>query len=333
VPLLSLIIPTYNRAALLAKTLESVRAQEFTDFELIVVDDGSTDETPAVLARFAEGRPPGKCRVLRQANAGQGAARNLAIDHATGEYCTFLDSDDLLFPWSFSTLARAIEQHGRPPLILSTEFFFDSLDEYAAVIAEPLRSVSYPDLYTFAGTNRLVGPGAVAAKTQLIREAGKFLTDRVVGEDVDLLYRMGTLSPMIKIEAPPTTAYRVHEEQFTANSEKWYRGGCSLARRFKAGIFPGGPARQAEVLKLISRELLFFYFICFYWSRRGIWSSLKLCLRTLHLQVRAGHSLYLVKLPICMALRLVGLWPIRAAHREQRIERNRRNTQLTAVAS
>lgn len=80
-------------------------------------------------------------------------------------------------------------------------------------------------------------------------------------------------------------------------------------------------------------ELLFFCFICLYWSQRGIWNSLKLYVRTLHWQVRAGHSIYLVKLPICIVLRLIGLWPTRAKDRERRIDRRRQNTHVTAMAS
>ena len=134
-PLLSLIIPTYNRSALLAEALESLQLQEFTDYEVIVVDDGSTDDTPITLARYLEPGSPIKLRVLRQANAGQGAARNLGIAQARGEYCAFLDSDDLFFPWTLAIVAEAIAGNGRPPVILGKELRFKTPDEFHAATA------------------------------------------------------------------------------------------------------------------------------------------------------------------------------------------------------
>jgi len=333
-PLLTLIIPVYNRSVLLSAALDSVCRQTFQDYEVIIVDDGSTDDTAAVLAReAARDRWQGRLRVLHQANAGQGAARNLAIDHAAGEYCTFLDSDDLLFPWSFEVLARTIEEHGRPPLIFGTEFKFDTVAQHAAVSNEKLKSVAWPDLYVFVRTNRLGGPGAVAAKTRVIRDAGKFIPDRVVGEDVDLLYRLGTLSPMVQIVAPATTGYRIHDEQFTVNTERWYLGGCSLIRRCKAGIFPGARTRQAEARKLICKEIVFFSFICLYWGGPGTWQGIKLYLRTLIWQIRVRHLGYLVRFPLCVMLRLVGRWPLKADHRKRPIAQRQNTAARLALAS
>src|SRR5947209_429690 len=99
--LFSVVIPTYNRAAYLRQTLASVLTQECQDFEIIVVDDGSTDATPVVLESFG-----GKLRVFHQKNQGPGAARNLGASNAGGEYIAFLDSDDVWFPWTLSTYAR-----------------------------------------------------------------------------------------------------------------------------------------------------------------------------------------------------------------------------------
>src|SRR3712207_2443148 len=114
--LFSVVIPVYNRAALVGATLDSVLGQEFEgEFEVVVVDDGSTDETPAVLARYGE-----RVRVLRQENAGPGAARNLGIRTARGEYVAFLDSDDLWFPWTLSTYAEIIESCARPSFVAGT---------------------------------------------------------------------------------------------------------------------------------------------------------------------------------------------------------------------
>ena len=103
----SVVIPTYNRLALLQRTLASVRRQSYADFEVIVVDDGSTDATREWLA--SQG---GDLRVLERSNRGPGAARNLGAREAGGDYVAFLDSDDLWFPWTLDVFARAIKEHG-----------------------------------------------------------------------------------------------------------------------------------------------------------------------------------------------------------------------------
>src|SRR6266849_1500345 len=96
----SIVIPTYNRAQLLAHALESVWRQRFRDYEVIVVDDGSNDETQAYLHGLNN-----KVRVIRQENRGPGAARNIGAHQAHGDYVAFLDSDDLWFPWTLDVFA------------------------------------------------------------------------------------------------------------------------------------------------------------------------------------------------------------------------------------
>ena len=93
-PFFSVIIPVYNRAAALASAIESVRAQTCQDFEIVVVDDGSTDDPRAVVERIADPR----IRFIRQENQGGGVARNTAIDHARGRFIAPLDSDDVFLP-------------------------------------------------------------------------------------------------------------------------------------------------------------------------------------------------------------------------------------------
>ena len=91
----SIILPTYNRAAFLPQALESIRSQTFTDWELIVVDDGSTDETETIVRQWSI---PQEIRYVKQPNQGPSAARNAGLDLASGEYIAFFDSDDLWLP-------------------------------------------------------------------------------------------------------------------------------------------------------------------------------------------------------------------------------------------
>src|SRR5580704_8985688 len=105
-PFFSVVIPAFNRTDLLAKALASVFQQEFTNFEVIVVDDGSTDDQSRVVQKYKD-----RVTFLRQDNAGQGAARNRGAAAARGEYLAFLDSDDLWFPWTLKVVDRIIREH------------------------------------------------------------------------------------------------------------------------------------------------------------------------------------------------------------------------------
>lgn len=107
-PNFSAIIPTYNGASWLGETLESVCAQSHAAAEIIVIDDGSTDQTAEVLARFQR-----RIRILRQERGGIGAARNRGIQAATGDYLAFLDHDDLWHSHKLEYQARYLHAHPR----------------------------------------------------------------------------------------------------------------------------------------------------------------------------------------------------------------------------
>src|SRR5690606_8322380 len=93
-PTFSVVIPLYNRRRTIAATVESVQRQSCQDFEVIIVDDGSTDDPFPVIQAIGESR----LRTIRRENGGGGAARNTGIDAARGRYVAFLDSDDELLP-------------------------------------------------------------------------------------------------------------------------------------------------------------------------------------------------------------------------------------------
>ena len=108
-PTVSIIVPVYNAEATLARCVDSVLGQQYTDFELLLVDDGSTDGSAALCdSRAAQ---DARVRVLHQENAGVSAARNLALESARGTYLQFLDSDDWITPDATRSLVRAAVEH------------------------------------------------------------------------------------------------------------------------------------------------------------------------------------------------------------------------------
>ncbi len=109
-PKISLIIPVYNAERYINQALESVLEQTFTDYEVIMVNDGSTDKSLAILTEYSQKYP--NFHLVDQKNKGQGAARNVGVSFATGDYITFLDSDDFLEPNFFEVLySTAIENN------------------------------------------------------------------------------------------------------------------------------------------------------------------------------------------------------------------------------
>ncbi len=108
-PLVSVVVPLYNKARYILRTLESVTAQSVADFEVIIVDDGSTDGSAGVVRRFADPR----FRLISQANAGPGAARNRGLRQARSPYVAFLDADDWWLPNFLQESLAVLEQHPR----------------------------------------------------------------------------------------------------------------------------------------------------------------------------------------------------------------------------
>ena len=99
---LSIIIPAYNAEAYLPQCLDSIFNQNYTDYEVLCIDDGSTDDTPDLLRQYASKHP--QLRILTQSNQGMATARNRGLDEARGEYILFVDSDDLLTDGALETL-------------------------------------------------------------------------------------------------------------------------------------------------------------------------------------------------------------------------------------
>ena len=130
-PILSIIIPAYNAAVYLQPCLDSIFSQEYTDFETIVIDDGSTDNTATLLKQYPQ------VKVIRQENQGMSTARNRGIEEAKGEYILFVDSDDLLTEGALATLAS--ELTGEDIIGFNAKKLYEATGEYSyhPTVSEP----------------------------------------------------------------------------------------------------------------------------------------------------------------------------------------------------
>ncbi len=245
----STIVPVYNRADLIQYTLDSIINQEDRDTEIIVVDDGSTDGTIETLASYGN-----KIKVVQQQNKGPGAARNLGISHAQGEYITFLDSDDLWFPWTLSRYKEAILKNDFPALIVGESISFWSENEVKSVQFSSLTWQSFDDYYSSSKESLWLLPGGVAIKADILREAKGFTNKWINGEDSDLWLKLGTAKRFVHIQSPPILAYRQHSNSAVANNSKTYEGAWYMIQQEKNGFYPGGKTRQLERLEILMRH-------------------------------------------------------------------------------
>ena len=112
-PFFSIIVPTFNRAHLITKTINSILQQHYKNYEIIIVDDGSTDNTLTVLQPFLNE----KIKYLKKENAERAAARNYGTLHAKGDYINWFDSDDLMLPNHLEEAVKLIQQHNKPEIL------------------------------------------------------------------------------------------------------------------------------------------------------------------------------------------------------------------------
>ena len=247
-PKFSVVIPTYNRLDFLKQSVSSVRAQTFTDYEIIVVDDGSTDGTWDWLV--VQGS---YLRAIRQPNRGPGAARNLGIKQARGDYFVFLDSDDLWFPWTLHVFARAIQEHGCPHIVGGKYVEFNDETKLSDLRQESYDGAWFPDYLASSRYHISVGTHCALRRQNLL--ALKFLEDRLNAEDHDLILQMGTLPGFVQIVAPVTAAWRRHSASETGDFARSASGVLRLLEREKLGAYPGGAERSRERRRIISRHI------------------------------------------------------------------------------
>ena len=125
-PLVSVIVPTYNYGRFIGETLECLRAQTYANWECIIVDDGSTDDTAEQVARFME--RDARFKFLRQENARQAAAKNNGLRNSAGQYLQFLDADDLIEPRKFEQQVEYLERRPEIDIIYGSMRYFTTED-------------------------------------------------------------------------------------------------------------------------------------------------------------------------------------------------------------
>lgn len=210
-PRVSVIIPTYNSARFITATLDSVLGQSFRDFEIIVVDDGSTDNTREVVRPYLN-----SIDYIYQQNSERSVARNNALSRARGEYIAFLDSDDLWTPEKLARQVAVLDDHPQVSLVFTQARYVDEGGKPVSFAGQTIDGQPGKELVIvdysipLLSSNVIAGGGSAAmTRRRLLEEVGNFDLDLVQSEDWDMWVRLARLGPFAYIPEP-LTSYRVY---------------------------------------------------------------------------------------------------------------------------
>ena len=252
-PFFSVIIPVYNAVKLVGETLESVFAQECEDFEIIVVNDGSTDNTRDVLEAYAENCRL-RMRIIQQENKGEGGARNRGIFSAQGKYLAFLDQDDLWFPWTLETYFNVLQTHDFPSILVASGAEFHNLEDAAKIKYAEISVSVYEDFFSAAHDQYLpAGTPGTVVKAEEAQRIGGLSEDRVIGIDQEIFLKLGEAKGLVHVTSPVTVAIRRHEGNLQRNVTMAAKGALLFIDRECRNMYPGKSDRKWTRRRIISR--------------------------------------------------------------------------------
>ncbi len=261
-------MPAYNAERFIGQAVDSALAQTFADWELIVVNDGSTDATPDILARYADAR----IKVVHQANGGESIARNTALAHARGEHLAFLDADDLFLPRHLEVTAGALRERPDRGGVYTDGYYCDQDGARIKLLSSRRRGPFEGDLFeqTVRSSDTFGVPVCVVLRRAVIERHGlTFDPGIVIGPDWDFLNRFAEVATFGYV-SEPTCLYRVHQTNISTRLRYQQRalhlarcrekaikmnrfGACSLETRayvfydLLANLLVGSSERQAAI--------------------------------------------------------------------------------------
>ncbi len=217
----SIIIPLYNKAPYVRRSLDSIAAQTFSDFEVIVVDDGSTDGG----GRIIEDYPDTRFRLVTQPNAGPGAARNRGIAEAQGDFIAFLDADDEWLPEYLSESLRLLEQYGPEVGCVTSCYFIEPSGisreeiERARGIRDGIHRLE-PDTPPFLAVHMLayMSPWSTVVRAEVIRKwDGFYSRDRCLYAEDAFLWLKVLLNEKVAFTLRPLVRFHTEASKLSKN--------------------------------------------------------------------------------------------------------------------
>jgi len=245
-PAVSIVLATHNRASLLPLALDSALDQQYENLEVLVMDDGSTDETPEVLAGYARRLPRERFRFERHANIGQARTLNRGYKLARGELLGYLSDDDLLAPELVPALVAALSK--RPDAVAVYPGY--RLIDAEGLVTDTWLPLEYTPTAALSRHDTIIGPGALARRTALEASGGWDPSYRWMG---DLIMWMGVArsGPVLRVDEP-LASWRRHPE--AATTETGLERAAEHLRLFEHGLklepqTAGDPELRAEALR------------------------------------------------------------------------------------
>ncbi len=239
-PRVSIVMPVYNGACFIAEALASVQSEPGIDLEIIVVDDGSTDETTRVVSSISERDQ--RIRLLQCEHRGVSPTRNVGVTAATGEYVTFLDSDDLCPPGRIARQAKKLADRPDAAAVIGETLLFEELAENF----QPAPGTRHLQILTVTLHSALF-------RRDVFDKLGLFDETLAFSEDFDFFLRLAEAEAPLVIETEIASLYRRHPASMTTNTNAVKAGMLvalqrSLARRRSTG-------RTAPVNHFFTRRL------------------------------------------------------------------------------
>jgi glycosyltransferase involved in cell wall biosynthesis len=205
-PFVSVLMPAYNAARYVAEAVESILNQSYTNFEFLIVDDGSTDDTPEILKRYAHRDP--RIHLISRPNTGLVVALNEMLAKARGEYIARMDADDIALDMRFEKQVTYLNNHPECVLVGSRVQIIDPEGGELTVLGQALSHEQIVDDF-LANRGQIIYHPAVMFRRQVVMDLGGYDDEMVEAEDLDLFLRLAEVGRIINLPEP-LLKYREH---------------------------------------------------------------------------------------------------------------------------
>ena len=271
-PQISVIIPTYNAARYLPQTIESVLRQSCQDFEVLVIDDGSTDETATVVQRYAP-----RLRYFRKPNGGGSSARNFGIAHSRGDFIAPLDADDCWKPDKLERTLQFIDRHPEAGMVFTACTF---VDDDGRPLFDYHPRFSPQRLYAELLVKNFIPNGTVVVRRDLLLSIGGYDEDIFIPNDWDLWLRLAEVAPVVYLPEP-LTFYRRAATSISRNLDRQLREQLAILQK-------AGQRRPELPARLLKRARAAQYYMMGHASLRSgrPWQALRSLLASLRIDAR-----------------------------------------------
>jgi glycosyltransferase involved in cell wall biosynthesis len=208
-PRISVLLPTFNRARFLRASLDSILSQTIPPFEVIVIDDGSTDETAEIVRGYGD-----RLVYLPKQNAGKSTALNLGLQHVRGDYVWIMDDDDVALPDGLKRLVAPLEADPNLGMSFGTHLLADTLPDGSLGETVERTLPDFPDADLFLALvqyGNLLGQASFLTRTTVCQQVGPYNTALVRSQDFEMVLRLSAACRAVRISGP-TYIYRQHNQ-------------------------------------------------------------------------------------------------------------------------